>query len=82
MNESARFIRENIIDKYKVFTCSSENRTCNGSASRARSIDANHAGGLDLVFVFDGSSSVSAQEFAKEKKFALTLVQILGATLK
>ena len=82
MNASARFIRENIIDEWKDYTCSSEDGTCNVTDSRARAIHTNHAGGLDLVFVFDGSSSVTGKDFEKELEFAATLVDILGATWK
>ena len=76
INTFARFIRDNIFDEWKLFTCSSE------TYYRDSGIHTNHTGGLDLVFVFDGSNSVSGKEFKKGLNFAVTLVDMLGATWK
>ena len=66
------------------YTCSGVNSTCNLTAvdMRARAINPNHAGGLDLIFVFDASSSIKKTDFQLGLRFAQKLVKLLGSTWK
>jgi Mg-chelatase subunit ChlD len=66
------------------YTCSGGNSTCNitGLDTRARAIDLGEDGGLDVLFVFDASSSIKKREFKRAKQFAIQIVNQLGATWK
>ncbi|XP_031574706.1 complement C2-like [Actinia tenebrosa] len=82
-NSTAKILRQNI-DKMLEYTCSGVNSTCNLTAvdMRARAINPNHAGGLDLIFVFDASSSIRKPDFQLGLRFAQELVKLLGSTWK
>jgi len=41
-----------------------------------------HGGGLDLVFMFDGSSSIKKDDFRMGLRFAQELIRILDATVR
>ncbi|KXJ16643.1 Complement C2 [Exaiptasia diaphana] len=66
------------------YTCSGINSTCNMTNVdlRARAINPKHAGGLDIVFVFDASSSINKLDFKLGIRFAQELVKQLGSTWK
>ena len=83
MNETALIFRKHI-DTLMEYTCSSGNSTCNitGLDTRARSIDLTQDRGLDVLFVFDASSSIKKKEFRLAKDFAIAIVNQLGATWK
>lgn len=74
------------MDVMLQYTCSGLNSTCKNSNSdidaRARAIDLADEGGLDVLFVFDGSSSIKKSEFRLAIEFAKTVVEELGATWK
>jgi hypothetical protein len=67
------------IDKLSQETTTS-NASIETSDSRGRSISSavNHAGGLDIYLVFDGSGSIGPEEMAKHQEFAKYLVDQLG----
>jgi len=72
------------IDRMLEYTCSGINTTCNMTAMdmRARAINPRHAGGLDIVFVFDASSSIKKGDFKLSIGFAQKLVRVLGTSWK
>lgn len=72
------------LDRMLEYTCSGINTTCNMTDKdlRGRAINPKHAGGLDIVFVFDASSSINKPDFNLGKRFAQQLVIKLGATWK
>jgi hypothetical protein len=82
-SNTAMMLKQNI-DRMLEYTCSGLNTTCNLTAvdMRARAINPNHAGGLDIVFVFDASSSIKKTDFQLALRFAQELVKLLGSTWK
>lgn len=80
---TATILKQNI-DRMLEYTCSGINSTCNMTNMdlRARAINPKHAGGLDIVFVFDASSSINKEDFKLGIRFAQELVNQLGATWK
>ena len=77
MNETADLLISNVVEKLSPATCSSnENGKC--KLSRGRSINLNHPEGLDLIFLFDTSSSIGEEKFELSLKFACFLVRKFG----
>lgn len=83
VDETAIILQKNI-DKMLQYTCSGVNSTCSmtGIDARARSIDLGKHGGLDVLFVFDASSSIKRKDFKIAIEFAIAIVRQLGATWK
>ena len=81
VNEATAFIRHSLSSKVSSQYCS-----MNGTCSRAhpktrRSLDLDFNDGLDLVFLFDGSSAVAKEDFKIGLRFAQELVRVLSVTL-
>ncbi len=79
LNETTEQFQSNFVSKLSPVTCSSNsNGKCNFPKVRGRSIDLNHPNGLELVFMFDSSSSIGEKNFKEALDFACHLVTILG----
>nr|BAH22728.1 complement factor B precursor [Nematostella vectensis] len=83
VNSTAYQLKRNI-DTMLEYTCSGMNSTCNLTEvdMRARAIELNEAGGLDVVFVFDASSSIKMDDFRLGLDFSIELVKLLGTSWK
>ena len=83
VNATAFILRKGVIDNLLEYTCNRENQTgCNktnaqGVDNRARAINLNDEGGLDLVFVIDASSSVKRDGFKLGLNFSQELVRTI-----
>lgn len=60
----------------------SENPDCEPISRRRRAIDVEHGGGLDIVFMFDGSNSIKKGEFRLGLRFARDLLRMLDGTVR
>ena len=86
VNETASILREGIIDTFMRYSCNYGNETgckktnAQDTDTRGRAIDLGSDGGLDLVFVIDGSSSVKEERFNLGLEFAKMLVLKIGTS--
>nr|ADX36428.1 complement factor B [Apostichopus japonicus] len=83
IHEISLKMRENL-DRFEasaLFEAAVSNETTNTNVDQtARFIPLSHDTGLDLYFMFDGSSSVGEDNFNMAKKFAKELVKEIGVT--
>ncbi|XP_074621871.1 complement C2-like isoform X1 [Acropora palmata] len=81
MNEATAFIRHSLLDKHIQRKCS-KNGSCSKMEQRTRrSLDLLYSGGLDVVFLVDGSNGVSDKDYKIGLKFAQELIRVLLATV-
>ncbi|XP_068695192.1 uncharacterized protein [Montipora foliosa] len=81
VNEATAFIRHNLIDKNVEHLCS-KNGSCSIMEQRKRrSLDLDYSGGLDVIFLVDGSNGVSKEDYRIGLKFAQELIRVLAATI-
>ena len=81
VNEATAFIRHNLIDKNVEQLCS-KNGSCSIMEQRKRrSLDLDYSGGLDVIFLVDGSNGVSKEDYRIGLKFAQELIRVLAATI-
>eukprot|EP00794_Sanderia_malayensis_P016096 gene16096-17717_t len=79
LNETIELFQNNFVDRMAPVTCSSNKAgKCQYPKYRGRSINLNHPNGLDLVFLFDASTSIGLEEFKNALNFACYLIQELG----
>lgn len=78
VNEATAFIRYSLFDKHPCH----KNGSCPKADSRTRrSIDLDYNGGLDVIFLIDGSNGVSKEDYKIGLKFAQELIRVLAATV-
>jgi hypothetical protein len=84
IDTATEVISNNILNSLYESKCAEPGPHCNSTSisRRRRALDVEHAGGLDLVFMFDGSSSIKKEEFKMGLRFAQELVRILDATIR
>lgn len=81
VNEATAFVRHSLLDINVEHPCY-KNASCSKVASRLRrSIDLDFDGGLDVIFLIDGSNGVSKDDFKIGLKFAQELIRVLAATV-
>lgn len=81
VNEATAFIRYNLLDSPEKHPCY-KNGSCSKVDSRTRrSIDLDYNGGLDVIFLVDGSNAVSKEDYKIGLKFAQELIRVLAATV-
>ncbi|XP_071847912.1 uncharacterized protein [Apostichopus japonicus] len=83
IDEISLKMRENLdmFEASALFEAVVSNETTNNNVDQtARFIPLSHDTGLDLYFMFDGSSSVGEDNFKKTKRFAKELVKEIGVT--
>nr|AND61522.1 factor B2b protein [Exaiptasia diaphana] len=85
VDQTAILLRKGL-DTMLEYTCSGGNKTCNisGVDTRARkvSVDLTDSKGLDVLFIFDASSSITDSDFKLGVQFARRLVNVLNPTWK
>lgn len=80
VNEATAFVRYSLLDHVE-HPCH-KNGSCSKVDSRTRrSIDLDYNGGLDVVFLVDGSNGVSKDDYKIGLKFAQELIRVLAATV-
>jgi Mg-chelatase subunit ChlD len=52
--------------------------SCPKGDARARALNLNYKGGLDLIFVLDTSSSITQDSFKIARELVKTIVEIFG----
>ncbi len=78
VNEATAYIRYSLFDKHPCHS----NGSCPKVDSRTRrSIDLDYNGGLDVIFLIDGSNGVSKEDYKIGLKFAQELIRVLAATV-
>ena len=81
VDEATAFIRYSLLDNHVQQPCN-KNGSCSKVDSRSRrSIDLDYSGGLDVVFLVDGSNGVSKDDYKIGLKFAQELIRVLAATI-
>lgn len=81
VNEATAFIRYSLLDNQVQHPCY-KNGSCSKVDSRPRrSLDLDYHGGLDVVFLIDGSNGVTKDDFKIGLKFAQELIRVLAATV-
>lgn len=81
VNEATAFVRYSLFDSHDKHPCY-KNDSCSKVDSRTRrSIDLDYSGGLDVVFLIDGSNGVSKEDYKIGLKFAQELIRVLAATV-
>ena len=81
VNEATAFVRYSLLDSHVEHLCD-KNRSCSKVDSRRRrSIDLDYDGGLDVIFLIDGSNGVSKDDYKIGLKFAQELIRVLAATV-
>ena len=81
VEEATAFIRHNLLDNHVEHPCS-KNGSCFKVESRSRrSLDLDYNGGLDVIFLVDGSNGVSKEDYKIGLKFAQELIRVLAATI-
>ncbi|PIK38899.1 complement factor B-2 [Apostichopus japonicus] len=83
IDEISLKMRENLdrLEASALFEAVVSNETTNTNVDQtARFIPLSHDTGLDLYFMFDGSSSVGEDNFKKTKRFAKELVKEIGVS--
>ena len=79
LNETFKAFEKNVVEALSPVTCASnKNGKCHYAKMRGRSISANHPDGLDLVFLFDASSSIKLDKFKLGLDFACHLIKQFG----
>lgn len=83
LTKATDMISTNLLhDLYVPHCADSENPDCQPISRRRRAIDVDHSGGLDIVFMFDGSNSIKKQDFRMGLRFAQELLRILDGTVR
>lgn len=81
VNEATAFVRHSLFDNHVQLPCN-KNGSCSKDGLRTRrSLDLDYSGGLDVVFLVDGSSGVSKEDYKIGLKFAQELIRVLAATI-
>lgn len=81
VNEATAFVRYSLLDSHVQHPCY-KNGSCSRVDSRTRrSIDLDFDGGLDVIFLIDGSNGVSKDDYKIGLKFAQELIRVLAATV-
>jgi len=81
VKEATAFIRHSLLDNHVQHPCN-KNGSCSAVESRTRrSLDLDYNGGLDVVFLVDGSDGVSKEDYRIGLKFAQELIRVLAATV-
>ena len=81
VNEATAFVRYSLLDSHVEHPCY-KNGSCSRVDSRTRrSIDLDYDGGLDVIFLIDGSNGVSKDDYKIGLKFAQELIRVLAATV-
>lgn len=81
VDEATAFIRYRLLDNHVQHPCNTHGSCSKVDSRTRRSIDLDYSGGLDVVFLVDGSNGVSKDDYKIGLKFAQELIRVLAATI-
>lgn len=81
VSEATAFIRHSLLDNNVQQLCNTAGSCSKVESRTRRSLDLDYSGGLDVIFLIDGSNGVSKEDYKIGLKFAQELIRVLAATV-